>query len=330
MTQVQGRNPDILCQECNNRSRTVKYRCKECAQFLCVDCFDAHSRTKVTKRHHVLALDELRDAPLDDFQQTQYCKVYGHSQQPYAFYCMSDSCDRPVCALCAVADHQESKGHDIREIQEVYTDVKRSVEIALSDVKHRTLSAQDTAIAISTTIENLDASLKQTACTIDAAFDTCVKSLERRRTELKDKAHAKVRDKKKRLEKQLESINFHINSMEDASEFSSNLTTFGSQSEFLFLKDTVIERLNHLKNEVFDTIPHDNDDLKFKNVNLGDDFVKYVKEMGEIWSTSAYAPNTHIETNDALIDREQTVLYISLFDSEGHQQSEGMIYDFIL
>ena len=330
MEQVQGRNPEILCQECNNRSRDVKYRCKECAQFLCTDCFDAHSRTKVTKRHHVLALDELREAPLCDFQQVHYCPVSDHGDQPYSFYCMSESCDRPVCALCAVAEHQESKGHDIREIQDVYADVKRAVEGVMSDVKHRTLSAQDTATAITTTIDALDANLKQASNQIDATFEYAMKALELRRGELKDNAHAKVREKKKRLENQLESINFHINSMEDASEFSSNLSTFGSKSEVLFFKDTVMERLNHLRDEEFDTIPHDNDDIKFRNVKLGEEFVKHVKEVGDIWCTSAYAPNTHVETNDVILDREQTILYITLFDSDGHQQSEGNIYIWML
>lgn len=205
----------------------------------------------------------------------------------------------------------------------MYADVKRNVEGVLSDVKHRTLSARDTAAAITSTIDNLDTNLKQSTSMIDAAFDSCVKLIERRRAELKDIAHTKVTEKKKRLDNQLESINFHIDSMEDASEFCSNLANFGSQSEFLFFKDTVMERLNNLRDEEFDTNPHDNDDIKFKNIRLGEEFAKYVKEVGEIWSTSAYASNTHVETNDVIIDREQTILYITLFDSEGHQQSEG-------
>lgn len=303
----------------------AKHRCKECAQFLCPDCYDAHRRTKVTKRHHVLGLDELREAPLDDFQQVHYCDVAGHEEQPYAFYCMSDSCDRPVCALCAVAEHQESKGHDIREIHDVYGDVRRTIEGLMSDVKHRTLSAQDTATSIETTTENLDSNLQIAITNIDTAFDSAVKCLERRRVELKDKAHARTRDKKKRLESQMDSINFHINSMEDANEFSGNITMYGSQSELLFFKDTIVDRLNFLRDEEFDTIPHDNDEIKFKSKKLGEDFNKHARDLGEIWTTSAYGPNTHVETSDVIKDREQTILHIALFDSDGLQQSEGKV-----
>ncbi|KAL4224846.1 hypothetical protein ACF0H5_015542 [Mactra antiquata] len=320
---VQGRNPEIPCQECGNKLKLSKHRCKECAQFLCPDCFDAHQRTKVTKYHHVLGLDELRTAPLDDFQQVQHCKVAGHKDQPYTFYCLNENCDKPVCALCAVAEHQESKGHDLHELHEVYSDVKRSIEGLMSDVKHRTLSAQDTTTSIENTLENLDSSVRHTTNNIDTSFDNAVKALERRRNELKDQAHAKVKEKRKRLESQMDSINFHVTSMEEANEFAGHMTTYGSQAELLFFKDIIIDRLNFLRDEEFDTIPHDNDEMKYKGKNLGDDFNKQVRELGEVWTTSAYVQNTHVEAVDVIKDREQTILYITLFDSEGLQQSEG-------
>lgn len=324
---VQRRNPDVTCQECNSKTRQAKYRCKQCAQFLCTECYDAHKRTKVTKKHNVVAVEELRDAPLDDYQEPHTCNVSGHEEQPYAFYCKSESCDRPICALCAVAEHQESKGHDIREIHDVYSEVKRSVEGLMSDVKHRTLSAQDTANSIESTLENLKINLNTVTTNIDTAFDNSIKVLERRRNDLKDKAHAKVKDKTKRLETQLDSLNFHINSMEDANEFAVNIANYGTDSEMLFFKDTIISRLNALRDEEFDTIPHDNDELKFRSHKAGDEFVKYTRDMGEIWTTSAYLPNTHVDIADVELDREQTMMNITLFDSEGLQQSEGMFRD---
>lgn len=194
----------------------------------------------------------------------------------------------------------------------------------MSDVKHRTLSAQDTASSVATTLDNLDTNLKQTTNQIDSMFDGALKSLERRRTELKDKAYARMKDKKKKLENQMESITYHINSMEDATEFASNLSTYGSLSEYLFFKDTIIDRLNNLRDEEFDTLPHDNDDIKFKAAGLGDDFGKHVRTMGEIWTTSAYAPNTQVEVKHASMDKEKTILKITLFDSEGIQQTDGI------
>ena len=193
----------------------------------------------------------------------------------------------------------------------------------MSDVKHRTLSAQDTANSIETTMENLKINLNSVTSNIDAAFDNSIKALERRRNELKDKAHAKVKDKTKRLETQLDSLNFHINSMEDANEFATNIANYGTDSEFLFFKDTIINRLNSLRDEEFDNIPHDNDELKFRNSKTGDEFVKYTRDMGEVWTTSAYLPNTHVEVVDVELDREQTMMNVSLFDSEGLQQIEG-------
>ena len=321
--QVQRRSSDIVCQECNNKTKVSKVRCKECAQFLCPDCADAHKRTKVTKKHILVTLDELREAPLDDFQQPKMCSVPGHEEQPYTFYCMSEIGDRPVCALCAITEHQESKGSEIREIQDVYAEQKRAVEGLMSDVKHRTLSAQDTATAIQETLNGLDTNVQATTSQIDAAFDSCVKALDRRRAELKDMAYAKSKEKKKRLTAQLDSINFHTDCMEDGNEFSGVIANYASPAEFLFFKDTIIERLNNLRDEEFDTIPHDNDEIKFRASKLGDEFARYTKDLGELWTTSAYLPNTHVETHDVAVEREQTIMKITLFDSEGMQQTDG-------
>ncbi|KAK3602621.1 hypothetical protein CHS0354_034205 [Potamilus streckersoni] len=319
---VQRGSQDIACEECSKQKKAVS-RCHECGQFLCTECADIHSKTKVTKKHKMVTLTELKESPFEEFQSKQTCEISGHEDQTYAFYCKK--CDRPVCALCAIQSHPDSQGHNIKQINDVYVEVKRVVEGLMSDVKHRTLSAKDTITAIDNTVDGLDSALKKITKEIDNAFDECVKALDRRRDELKDKLHTKVKEKKKILDKQLDSICFHKNNMEDSYEFSNNMANYSTNSEFLFFKDRIIHRLNELREEDFDIVPHDNDEIKFKPVKMGEDFNKLSRELGSIWSTSAYLPNTHVEPFDISMDREQVFMKITLFDSEGHQQSEGEV-----
>jgi tripartite motif-containing protein 56 len=189
---VQTKSGQIVCEECGLKKKAVN-RCKECSQFLCCECTDAHKRTKLTKTHSMTGIEELKEATLEEYQHVHTCKVPGHEDQPYAFFCYSKSCDKPVCALCAVKDHQESKGHEIRDIGDVYLENKRAIEVLVSDVKHRQLSADDTLTSIEEIVKKLDALQTFATEEIDSVFDRCQKIVDRRRNELKNKLHATIK-----------------------------------------------------------------------------------------------------------------------------------------
>lgn len=103
------------------------------------------------------------------------------------------SCDKAVCALCAVKEHQESKGHEIRSIDDVYLENRRAVEVLTSDLKHRQLSADDTLASIEEIDSKLESQQTSVAEEIDSVFDICQKIVERRRNELKNKLDAIVK-----------------------------------------------------------------------------------------------------------------------------------------
>ena len=193
-TKVQSKSGPIICEECDTKKAATN-RCKECAQFLCLDCTDAHKRTKITKMHGMVSIENLKEATLEEYQHTHTCKVPGHDDQPFAFFCHSKSCDKPVCALCAVKDHQESKGHEIRNIDDVYIENKRAIEVLISDVKHRQLSTDDTLTCIEEINTKIDTLQTSVAEEIDSVFDKCQKIVDRRRNELKNKLHTIVKGK---------------------------------------------------------------------------------------------------------------------------------------
>lgn len=189
---VQSKSGQIICEECDLKKMATS-RCRECSQFLCSECTDAHRRTKITKTHGVSSIDDLKEATLEEYQHVHTCKVPGHDDQPFAFFCYSKSCDKPVCALCAVKEHQESKGHEIRSIDDVYLENRRAVEVLMSDVKHRQLSADDTLASIEEIDSKLESQQTSVAEEIDSVFDICQKIVERRRNELKNKLDAIVK-----------------------------------------------------------------------------------------------------------------------------------------
>jgi len=51
-------------------------RCKECDEFLCAVCTEAHKRTKVTKGHSVVNVDDLKRYLQDMFFYVFHLSIY--------------------------------------------------------------------------------------------------------------------------------------------------------------------------------------------------------------------------------------------------------------
>ena len=258
---VQTNETAITCDECTNKRRGT-HRCKECSQFLCNDCTDAHMKTKVTKKHDIINVNDLKDRTIEEFQIIQHCPIKGHEDQQFTYYCISDTCDQPVCAICAVQSHSEAKGHKLRPLSEVYLETKRSVETLVSEVKHKQLTADNTLNIVDGIISNLDTVQDKLTDDIDIAFEKCIKKIEERREEVKNEVLNAVSSKKKRLQNQFSTLNFHKGNLDDSNEFAISVSTYGTPTEFLNFKDQIIDRLRDINTRPFDTNPHDNADVQ--------------------------------------------------------------------
>lgn len=244
-SKIQTKNTELTCDECSSQKKAVS-RCAECVQFLCKECTDAHKRTKVTKTHPVMTLDELKDASLDDYQQLPYCDISGHGNQPFTFYCSTETCDRPLCALCVVKEQHESRGHDIRNIQDVSMETKENIKLLISDMKHQQLAITDSVRSVEDTSGRLETVQHNLTEEIDAAFDKCQMLLDHRRQELKRNVQSSLDRKKRRLERQMDLLKSHKTNAEDAAEFANCLTSFSSAKDIVIFRKMTLDRLRLL------------------------------------------------------------------------------------
>lgn len=262
---VQTDDSAITCDECTKRKKGT-HRCKECSQFLCKDCTDAHRRTKVTKKHEITTVKDLKECAVEEFLSVQCCTVAGHEDHAYAYYCISDSCNKPVCPLCAVEFHPESKNHKLQKLTDAYTETKRNVDYLVSQLKHKQLTADDTLTIVEDIISKLDIVQEKLTEDIDIAFDRCQKKIDKRREEIKNELLDVISMKKKRLQDQMNVLNVLKRNLEDSSEYVACSSTYASPSEFMNLKDQIIERLEDLNYQQVDTNPHDNADVEVTRV----------------------------------------------------------------
>ncbi|XP_060583449.1 uncharacterized protein LOC132739698 isoform X2 [Ruditapes philippinarum] len=318
---VRNRAQEIGCDSCDPRNRAT-HRCKECDEFLCGVCNEAHKRTKVTKSHNIVNIDALRRSNLDEFHHKRTCHVPGHEDQHFSFYCYSKGCDTPICSLCAATEHNKADGHDIRNINDVYLENKRVVEGLLIDVKHKRGLAEEAIQSIEDEIQNLYIKESATDEEIDQSFLACQKQLEKRKNELKEKLAATSKAKKKGMESQLDKLISEKNSLDHAARFSNNVLGYSDTTEFLQMKDALFGRLGELKEMEVDIRPHNKADIKFHGHKMVDAFQKLSNKMGEVWSTTAFIPNTKIQTYDIGLGREETAMMITLHDYERRPLAE--------
>lgn len=69
---------------------------------------------------------------------------------------------------------------------------------------------------------------------------------------------------------------------------------FSDTTEFLQMKDALFGRLGELKEMEVDSRPHNKADIKFHGHKMLDAFQKFSNKMGEVWSTTAFIPNTKV------------------------------------
>lgn len=322
---VQKKSAEFYCNQCHPNKVVAASRCKDCDEFLCKTCSDAHNRTKLTKRHVVLSLDMLKESPLEDFHNKLTCTVEGHEGQPFSHFCESRSCNKPICSLCLVQFHQRDDGHDVKYLNDVYVEKKRIVENNLLDIRHKKTKVDEAIDLLNDEVQNLylkESSIEQD---IEQAFTKCFDVLDERKAVLKQMLSDVSGRKKNALDLQLDELSTKKDSIDQAIKFSEDHLAYSNGAEFLIMKDQIISRTNALRDQQIDTTPHTTAEMAFELVNMEDEFREFGKVMGDIWATAAYVPKTRVQTFDISMGKEQVVLIISPHDSHNRPINESGI-----
>ena len=93
----------VVCSTEDCGQPALKY-CKQC-EFLCRQCYDDHSKARVSKSHQVIQASE--GEAFIKSKVPPYPPCYRHKHQLLDLYCRT--CNIPVCVTCSQGDH---RGHD--------------------------------------------------------------------------------------------------------------------------------------------------------------------------------------------------------------------------
>lgn len=122
----------VFCSICPTRNAT--HRCQQCAEFLCSECKNAHKRVNATKNHTLLEFDSLDQCQdLNAFHPHLMCSK--HPNYDLDMYCTKESCQKPICTICAMVLCTEKDGHNKKYVEIMAQEDKNSTREQITNME---------------------------------------------------------------------------------------------------------------------------------------------------------------------------------------------------
>jgi len=280
---VQRKPTEIPCTDCPDQEFAEIF-CKDCFAFMCGLCASAHKRTQMTRKHVTTSLEDMREYGLDEFHRKDTCDKPGHEDQVYTFYCDRRGCDKPVCTLCAVCDHNQTNGHLIRNLTDVYDDSKTVVESVVRELNAKEGPVTESIDILQRLLDDLQEKENDIGDEIDQIFNNFIQILNERRNHLRKDLENHCQTKKRDLQHKLEHLKSYASSVHTATEFVQRAMTFTNATEFLLLKSIILHRLLELKNLTFTAPTKEDVTVRFHKAVNDENFIELVRNIGNVSS----------------------------------------------
>ena len=230
----------ILCDNCDSDD-AVQSRCNECGVFLCQFCTESHKRSRSTKHHKVLSMQELISNPAPQtIAEKMRCSK--HKEEMIKLFCKT--CQTTICRDCTIVDHRE---HKYEFVEEVAVDEKQKINEELNIVKQRKTRLVEGIVNLKRFNESLDAKKKSTISEIYQHFDELTKAMEYRKQEMVEKATSLTNSKQKQVCAQLEILEMALASCDSSVEFTEQAFKNGNDVQILSMQKYILQSLEQLK-----------------------------------------------------------------------------------
>ena len=230
----------MLCDNCDSED-TVKNRCIECAMFLCQFCTESHKRSRSTKRHKILTIEELKSerGPQKVAEKVRCSK---HEDEVTKLFCKT--CQTTICRDCIIVDHRD---HKYEFVKDVAVEEKQKMIQNLDKVKQRKCKVAQGVVALNEFNERLETMKNSTILEINEHFNELTKAVELRKTEMVDKAVSIANSKQKQIQAQLEALEVALASCESSIEFTEQAFKNGDDTQILSMEKYILQSLEQLQ-----------------------------------------------------------------------------------
>ena len=246
----------ILCGNCDSDDPGQRL-CDDCGIFLCQFCVESHKRSRSTKHHELLTMEELKSNPGPQ-KIAEKIRCPKHKEEVVKLFCKT--CQTTICRDCTIVDHRQ---HEYGFVEEVIDEKKQHLQSNLDEVKQRKGRVVDGIVNLKNFNESLEAIKKSIVSEINQHFDQFVKAVESRRTEMVEQASSVTSSKQKQIHAQLEVLEVALASCDSSIEFTERAFKNGNDVQILSMEKYILQSLEQLKAVKDQTKPCVSKDVKF-------------------------------------------------------------------
>ena len=246
----------IPCDNCDSED-VAETRCNECGIFICHYCTEFHRRSRPTKLHRLLSMDELKSsAGPENIAEKIRCTK--HKEEVIKLYCKT--CQATICRDCTIVDHRQ---HEYVFVEDVAFQEKQNLQKDLNEVKERKVRVLQGISYLREFDEGLIAKKESTISEINKHFDGLSRVVESRRKELVEKTTSLTSLKQKQIHAQLEQLEVALASCESSIEFTEQAFKNGNDVQILSMEKYISQSLQQLKKVKDQTQPCVTEDMVF-------------------------------------------------------------------
>ena len=243
----------LFCDNCESENGAKK-RCNECGMFLCQFCTEFHKRSRSTKHHKLLTMEELKSnsGPQNIAEKIRCPK---HKKEVIKLFCKT--CKTTICIDCSIVDHQ---GHKYGFAEDVAVQEKEHLQNNLNEVKQKRDRLAEGIINLKKINESMEAKKKSKVLEINQHFDEAAKAVKSRRSEMVKKAISVMSSNQKHILEQMKVLEVALASCDSSIEFTERAFKNGNDLQILSMENYILQSLQQLKTvkeEMSPCVPED-------------------------------------------------------------------------
>ena len=246
----------ILCDNCDSED-AAQSRCNECRVFLCRFCAVFHKRSRSTKHHELLTMEDMRSNPAPQ-TVAEKMRCSKHKEEMIKLFCKT--CQTTICRDCTIVDH---RGHEYGFVEDVAVEEKQRIKTDLNRVKERKTRVAEGIVHLMKFNESLEVKKKSTISKIRRHFAELTTAMGNRKQELVEKATSFTNSKQKQVHAQLEILEMALASCESSIEFTEQALESGNDVQILSMEKYILQSLEQLNTVKDQTEPCVTQDMVF-------------------------------------------------------------------
>ena len=292
------------CDSCENR-RATRY-CRDCRDFLCNKCQDAHGIVRFTKNHQIITLEQLRTQATNLIRtKTLNRNCPKHPVNILKIYC--ETCSTLICMDCTIGTHQR---HNYDLVADAFPKHKEELVSSLEPVQQKLQTVQQALEVFDTRAKDINDQKSTVKARIEQEISRMHQLIDKQKEQLMGELNMLTQQKLDNLVAQKDQVEITQAKLNGCLDYAEGGLQTDIKSVALVRKAPVLKRIEEISAEFdLDAIhPSVEADLKFTTTDIQACLkVLEVREVGPLALDKSYTAGDGLKS--ALTGEQTTVVF---------------------